>query len=200
MLHKFDIFCYYKLLCKIEICSNTIFLQCTLILYFCILFSGETATPRAILTGHDTEVKCAAVCTELGLVVSGSVGKYTILCSVPNWRSLSHNIFLAAPFRLRSKFEYHYGVHAWKKCGIWESYSREMLLLEGNLCNFEGKFIILMDISVFFLQKILKICKKITFFTQFVTIFQGNFAFFPALMGYIKIEVGQNGFITKTNE
>ena len=29
-------------------------------------------------------------------------------------------------------------LHAWTKCGIWESYSREILLLEGNICNFEG--------------------------------------------------------------
>ena len=28
--------------------------------------------------------------------------------------------------------------HAWTKCGIWESDSRQILLLEGNLCNFEG--------------------------------------------------------------
>ena len=27
--------------------------------------------------------------------------------------------------------------HAWTKCGIWESYSRKILLLEGNL-YFEG--------------------------------------------------------------
>lgn len=33
---------------------------------------SETATPRAILTGHDYEITCAAVCAELGLVLSGS--------------------------------------------------------------------------------------------------------------------------------
>ncbi|XP_030866045.3 lipopolysaccharide-responsive and beige-like anchor protein isoform X1 [Gorilla gorilla gorilla] len=33
---------------------------------------NETAAPRAILTGHDYEVTCAAVCAELGLVLSGS--------------------------------------------------------------------------------------------------------------------------------
>ncbi|MBZ3868997.1 Lipopolysaccharide-responsive and beige-like anchor protein [Sciurus carolinensis] len=33
---------------------------------------GETTTPRAILTGHDCEITCAAVCAELGLVLSGS--------------------------------------------------------------------------------------------------------------------------------
>ena len=39
-----------------------------------------------------------------------------------------------------------------------------------------------MDILVFFFKKILKICKKFTFLMQFLTIFQGNFAFFPALI------------------
>ena len=38
-----------------------------------------------------------------------------------------------------------------------------------------------MDILVFFFQTFLKIGKKITFLTQFLTIFQGNFAFFPAV-------------------
>uniref|UniRef100_A0A8C0S0S6 Lipopolysaccharide-responsive and beige-like anchor protein n=1 Tax=Canis lupus familiaris TaxID=9615 RepID=A0A8C0S0S6_CANLF len=33
---------------------------------------SETTTPRAILTGHDYEITCAAVCAELGLVLSGS--------------------------------------------------------------------------------------------------------------------------------
>ncbi|XP_045151741.1 lipopolysaccharide-responsive and beige-like anchor protein [Echinops telfairi] len=33
---------------------------------------GETTTPRAILTGHDYEITCAAICAELGLVLSGS--------------------------------------------------------------------------------------------------------------------------------
>ena len=32
--------------------------------------------------------------------------------------------------------------HAWTKCGIWESHSREILLLEGNICNLEGKYIV----------------------------------------------------------
>ena len=36
------------------------------------------------------------------------------------------------------------------------------LAFGGNICDFEGKFIIYMDISVFFLQTILKICKKLT--------------------------------------
>uniref|UniRef100_A0A8C0LW19 Lipopolysaccharide-responsive and beige-like anchor protein n=1 Tax=Canis lupus dingo TaxID=286419 RepID=A0A8C0LW19_CANLU len=35
---------------------------------------SETTTPRAILTGHDYEITCAAVCAELGLVLSGSKG------------------------------------------------------------------------------------------------------------------------------
>ncbi|XP_068021822.1 lipopolysaccharide-responsive and beige-like anchor protein isoform X2 [Melanerpes formicivorus] len=33
---------------------------------------GDFATPRAILTGHDYEITCAAICAELGLVISGS--------------------------------------------------------------------------------------------------------------------------------
>lgn len=37
--------------------------------------AGETTTPRAILTGHDYEITCAAICAELGLVLSGSQGK-----------------------------------------------------------------------------------------------------------------------------
>ncbi|XP_022098981.1 neurobeachin-like isoform X3 [Acanthaster planci] len=43
---------------------------------------GEMATPRAILTGHDTEVVCAAVCTELGLVISGSLGGACLIHTV----------------------------------------------------------------------------------------------------------------------
>ena len=30
-------------------------------------------------------------------------------------------------------------IHAWKKCGIYPSHSREILLLEGNICNLRGK-------------------------------------------------------------
>ncbi|XP_074233563.1 lipopolysaccharide-responsive and beige-like anchor protein isoform X4 [Camelus bactrianus] len=33
---------------------------------------SEAAAPRAVLTGHDCEVTCAAACAELGLVLSGS--------------------------------------------------------------------------------------------------------------------------------
>ena len=40
---------------------------------------------------------------------------------------------------------------------------REMLLLEGNIWNYEGKSIIQMDISVFFFQTFLNICKDLTF-------------------------------------
>nr|XP_045361485.1 lipopolysaccharide-responsive and beige-like anchor protein isoform X1 [Camelus bactrianus] len=35
---------------------------------------SEAAAPRAVLTGHDCEVTCAAACAELGLVLSGSNG------------------------------------------------------------------------------------------------------------------------------
>ncbi|XP_074849294.1 lipopolysaccharide-responsive and beige-like anchor protein isoform X3 [Carettochelys insculpta] len=34
--------------------------------------SGDFATPRAVLTGHDYEIVCATVCAELGLVISGA--------------------------------------------------------------------------------------------------------------------------------
>ena len=33
--------------------------------------------------------------------------------------------------------------HAWKRGGIWSSDSQEILIFEENLCNFEGKCIIL---------------------------------------------------------
>uniref|UniRef100_A0A8C4Y9D0 LPS responsive beige-like anchor protein n=1 Tax=Gopherus evgoodei TaxID=1825980 RepID=A0A8C4Y9D0_9SAUR len=36
--------------------------------------SGDFATPRAVLTGHDYEIVCATVCAELGLVISGAKG------------------------------------------------------------------------------------------------------------------------------
>ena len=32
-------------------------------------------------------------------------------------------------------------IQAWTKCGIWESHSREIVLLAGNCCNIEGQFI-----------------------------------------------------------
>ena len=35
---------------------------------------GDSASARAILTGHETAVLCAAVSSSLGLVVSGSQG------------------------------------------------------------------------------------------------------------------------------
>ncbi|XP_060634836.2 lipopolysaccharide-responsive and beige-like anchor protein isoform X4 [Anolis sagrei] len=34
--------------------------------------NGDSATPRAILTGHDYEITCTAICAELGLAISGS--------------------------------------------------------------------------------------------------------------------------------
>ena len=50
----------------------------------------------------------------------------------------------------------------------------------GNMCFWR---------EVFFFQKILKICKKFTFLkTQFLTIFQGNFVFCPALVSIISFE------------
>lgn len=50
--------------------------------FFFFLAKGETTTPRAILTGHDYEITCAAVCAELGLVLSGSQGKVMFYTSV----------------------------------------------------------------------------------------------------------------------
>lgn len=49
-----------------------------LICFYLFLPKGETTTPRAILTGHDYEITCAAVCAELGLVLSGSKGKSVV--------------------------------------------------------------------------------------------------------------------------
>jgi hypothetical protein len=40
-----------------------------------IVGEGELPTPRAVLTGHDQPVACVVISAELGLVVSGSVGK-----------------------------------------------------------------------------------------------------------------------------
>lgn len=51
-------------------------------LSFFFLAKGETTTPRAILTGHDYEITCAAVCAELGLVLSGSQGKVMFYTNV----------------------------------------------------------------------------------------------------------------------
>ena len=43
--------------------------------------------------------------------------------------------------------------HAWNKCRVWESHSQEILHMRGVFGNFEGKFTIEIDISVFLLQK-----------------------------------------------
>ena len=68
-----------------------------------------------------------------------------------------------------------------------EFHSRAIVLLEGNLYNLEGKFVIKMDISVFFLQKYWKICKQIHILTQFLTIFQGSFTFSTVLKFSLKV-------------
>lgn len=39
---------------------------------------GDSPTPRATLTGHETEVTAVVISAELGLVVSGSKGKSAI--------------------------------------------------------------------------------------------------------------------------
>lgn len=54
---------------------DTLGLLCNSVFF---LVKGETTTPRAILTGHDYEVTCAAVCAELGLVLSGSQGNAVV--------------------------------------------------------------------------------------------------------------------------
>lgn len=41
-----------------------------------IMGEGDTPTPRATLTGHETEVTAVVISAELGLVVSGSRGKF----------------------------------------------------------------------------------------------------------------------------
>lgn len=41
----------------------------------CIVGESELPTPRAVLTGHDQPVNCVVISAELGLVVSGSIGK-----------------------------------------------------------------------------------------------------------------------------
>ena len=46
-----------------------------------IMGEGDTPTPRATLTGHETEVTAVVISAELGLVVSGSKGNNNCLCS-----------------------------------------------------------------------------------------------------------------------
>ena len=36
---------------------------------------ADQPTPRAVLTGHDQPVNCVVISAELGLVLSGSIGK-----------------------------------------------------------------------------------------------------------------------------
>ena len=60
-------------------------------------------------------------------------------------------------------------------------HSLEIVLLEGNLCNFDGKFIIKMDIFVFFLRKFQKICKKFKFWTNFFWPYSREICIYPAL-------------------
>lgn len=46
------------------------------VICFC---SADYPAPRAVLTGHDQEVVCVAVCAELGLVISGAKGECPLL-------------------------------------------------------------------------------------------------------------------------
>ena len=52
------------------------------------------------------------------------------------------------------------------------------LAFEGKSLQFWGEIHHSMDMLVFFLQKNLKMCKKFTFLTQFLTIFPGKFCIF----------------------
>lgn len=50
-----------------------------LVLQVVFYFTGlEHPTPKATLTGHESEVICVAVLAELGLVLSGSKGNITV--------------------------------------------------------------------------------------------------------------------------
>lgn len=53
-------------------------IDCNQDCFYCFFTEGDFATPRAVLTGHDYEITCAAICAELGLVISGSKGKVVL--------------------------------------------------------------------------------------------------------------------------
>lgn len=46
---------------------------------------GDYPAPRAVLTGHDHEVVCVSVCAELGLVISGAKGGFSVRQLVMAW-------------------------------------------------------------------------------------------------------------------
>ena len=100
--------------------------------------------------------------------VSKAIRHYLLICLTDN------NPFFICNFSTNivhgAQLSFH---HALNKCWIWESYSWDwkVLLLEGNLCNSEVKFIIQMDILVFFLHKFLPICKTITFYRVILIFF-----------------------------
>lgn len=56
-------------------------IDCNQDCFYCFFTEGDFATPRAVLTGHDYEITCAAICAELGLVISGSKGKVVLIIS-----------------------------------------------------------------------------------------------------------------------
>lgn len=43
-----------------------------------IVGEGDVPTPRATLTGHEQAVTSVVISAELGLVVSGSISKFTV--------------------------------------------------------------------------------------------------------------------------
>lgn len=63
----------YELIFKLIVLNFASFmLYCNIIYY---IIGMDHPTPKATLTGHETEVTCVAVLAELGLVFSGSISK-----------------------------------------------------------------------------------------------------------------------------
>ena len=69
--NKFTFFLQYIILLLLQ--NN----HCICLSYY---LGVESPTPKAILTGHQSEVLCVVVSAELGIVVSGSSGKDTSSC------------------------------------------------------------------------------------------------------------------------
>ena len=66
---------------------------------------------------------------------------------------------------------------------IWESYSREILLFDGNLCSFEGNLSFRWIFRSFPSRNFYKFV-KIHILGTILTIFQGNFTFFSSLVSH----------------
>ena len=65
--------------------------------------------------------------------------------------------------------------HGWKNVAVWNLIPRKFYFLKGNLCNFERKFFILMDVYVFLFKNVWIYFKSLT---DILTIFIENFPFF----------------------